>query len=327
MQQADSFVQKLLKARKPRPPKVRLYRETLGQNILRHHHLYLLALPGIIYFLMFKIAPTIGSIIAWQDYDIFNGVFKSEWVGWQNFVRMVTYHDFGKIFRNSLIIGLLKVAFTFFPPIIIALLLNEIRFRPFKSSVQTLVYLPHFLSWVIVSQICLNMLSPQGGIVNALRERIFGAEPIFFMAKTQYFRPIVVITSIWKEMGFESIIYMAALAAVPIELYEAAAIDGASRFQQMWRVTLPSLLPVMIIMALLKSGRFLEIGFDQIWTLSNPLVWEVADIFDTYVYRMGLLGGAYSVTTAVNLFKSVLGVILLLSLNYLAKRITGKAFL
>lgn len=326
MKQVNNFVQKLLKAGKPRKPKVRIYRETLGQNIVRHYHLYLLALPGIVFFLMFKIIPTLGSVIAWQDYDIFNGIFKSDWVGWRNFVSMVTYHNFGRIFQNSLIIGLLKVGFTFFPPIILALLLNEIRLKPLKSTVQTLVYLPHFLSWVIVSQICLNILSPQGGVVNVLREKLLGLEPLFFMAKESYFRPIVVITSVWKEIGFESIIYMAALAAIAVELYESAAIDGATRFQQLWRITLPMLMPTMIIILLLKTGRFLEIGFDQIWTLANPLVWKVADIFDTYVYRVGLLGGAYSLTTAVNLFKSVLGVILILSLNWLSKKITGRAF-
>ena len=327
VQQAGNAVQKLFEMKAHREPKVRFYRETLGQNVVRHYHLYLLALPGVAFFIMFRIIPTLGSIIAWQDYDIFNGIFKSRWVGWKNFYAMVMYHNFGRIFRNSLIIGLLKVGFTFSPPIILALLLNEIRFRPFKSTVQTLVYLPHFLSWVIVSQICLNVLSPQGGVVNALREKLFDLEPIFFMAKVQYFRPIVVITSIWKEMGFESIIYMAALAAIATELYEAAAIDGASRFQQLWRITLPSLMPTMVIILLLKASRFLDIGFDQIWTLANPLVWEVADIFDTYVYRKGLLGGAYSITTAVNLFKSVLGVILLVGLNFLAKKLTGKAFL
>jgi len=300
-------------------------REPLIQNVIRHRYLYLLALPGIAFFIMFRIIPSLGSVIAWQDFNIFAGIFKSEWVGWKNFRDMVAYYNFGRILRNSLLIGLYKVLFTFPPPLILALLLNEVRRLTFKRTVQTLVYMPHFLSWVIVSQIFISILSPQGGVVNILLERFFGIEPIFFMGKEAYFRPIVVISSIWKESGFESIIYLASLAAISSELYEAAAIDGASRWQQLWRVTLPSLLSTIIILFLLRIGRFLEIGFDQIFTLANPLVWPVADIFDTYVYRKGLLQGAYSVTTAVNLFKTVVGFVLLLGGNAMAKRLTGRS--
>jgi putative aldouronate transport system permease protein len=220
---------------------------------------------------------------------------------------------------------LYKVVFTFPPPLILALMLNEVRNLPFKRSVQTLVYMPHFLSWVVVSGIFINILSPQGGVVNIFLERVVGMEPIFFMGKEAWFRPIVVVSSIWKESGFESIIYLASIAAISHELYEAASIDGASRWQQLWRITLPSLLPTIIILFLLRIGRFLEIGFDQIYTLANPLVWPVADIFDTYVYRKGLLEGAYSITTAVNLFKTVVGIVLLTSANWAARRIAGRS--
>lgn len=300
-------------------------REGLVGNIRRHPHLYVLALPGIIFFVMIRIAPSLGSVIAWQDFNIFAGMLDSEWVGWQNFVDMVRYHNFRRILRNSLVIGLYKVVFTFPPPLILALMLNEVRNIAFKRSVQTLVYMPHFLSWVVVSGIFINVLSPQGGVINIVLERAFGMEPIFFMGQERWFRPIVVISSIWKESGFESIIYLASIAAISHELYEAASIDGASRWQQLWRITLPSLLPTIIILFLLRIGRFLEIGFDQIWTLANPLVWPVADIFDTYVYRKGLLDGAYSLTTAVNLFKTVVGVVLLLGANTAAKRTTGRS--
>jgi putative aldouronate transport system permease protein len=300
-------------------------KETLLQNVVRHRYLYLLALPGVVFFIMFRIIPSLGSVIAWQKFNIFSGILNSPWVGWKNFTDMVAYHNFGRILRNSLIIGLYKVVFTFPPPLILALMLNEIRSLRFKRSVQTLVYMPHFLSWVIVSQIFINILSPQGGIVNILLNRLFGIEPIFFMGKEVFFRPIVIISSIWKESGFESIIYLASLAAISMELYEAAAIDGATRWQQLWRITLPSLLPTITILLLLRIGRFLEIGFDQIYTLANPLVWPVADIFDTYVYRKGLLQGAYSITTAVNLFKTVVGFVLLLGGNAVAKRLTGRS--
>ena len=300
-------------------------KESIPQNIVRHPFLYLLALPGVVFFVMFRIIPSLGSVIAWQDFNIFAGILNSPWVGWKNFSDMVAYHNFGRILRNSLIIGLYKVIFTFPPPLILALMLNEVRNIKFKRTVQTLVYMPHFLSWVIVSQIFINILSPQGGIINIVLNRLFGLEPIFFMGKEAFFRPIVVISSIWKESGFESIIYLASLAAISSELYEAAAIDGATRWQQLRRITLPSLVPTITILLLLRIGRFLEIGFDQIYTLANPLVWPVADIFDTYVYRKGLLEGAYSITTAVNLFKTVVGFVLLLGGNAAAKRLTGRS--
>jgi putative aldouronate transport system permease protein len=274
---------------------------------------------------LFRVIPGLGSVIAFQDYSIFQGIADSEWVGFQNFVDMVQYHNFGRILRNSLIIGFSKLIFSFPFPVILAILLNEV-FRPmFKRSVQTLVYLPHFLSWVIVSQIFINLLSPQSGLVNIFLTNVLGTESIHFMTKEWFFRPLVVITTIWKESGFDSIVYLAALAAIDQQLYESASIDGASRWQQLWRITLPMLVPTMVVLFLIKTGRFLEIGFDQIWTLANPTVWPVADIFDTYVYRKGLLEGAYSLTTAVNIFKTVVSVSLLLSLNFVGRRVLGRS--
>lgn len=292
-------------------------------NIRRHWQLYLLALPGIVFLIMFRVIPAAGSVIAWQDYSIFAGVRGSEWVGWQNFRDMFQYDFFGRIFRNSLIIGMQRVLFSFPVPIILALLLNEVRNKAYQRTIQTLAYFPHFLSWVIVSQIFLNLLSPDGGLVNVIRENVFGLESRFFMINPRFFRPVVVVSYIWRQAGFDSIIYLAALSAIDPQLYEAAAIDGASRWKQLWYITLPSLMPTIITLFLINIGRFLEIGFDQIWTLSNPIVYEVADIFDTYVYRVGLLEGAYSITTAVNLFKAVLSFFLLFGANSLAKRTTG----
>lgn len=287
--------------------------------------LVVLATPVLVFIVMFRVIPALGSVIAFQDYNIFRGIRGSAWVGLDNFRDMVLYHNFGRILRNSLIIGFQKLIFTFPFPIVLALLLNEV-FRPvWKRSVQTLVYLPHFLSWVVVSQIFINILSPQGGLINIVLSRSFGMEPISFLTQERFFRPIVVVSTIWKESGFDSIVYLAALAGIDQQLYEAAAIDGASRWKQLWRITIPMLIPTMVVLFLIKSGRFLEIGFDQIWTLANPVVWPVADIFDTYVYRKGLLDGAYSLTTAVNLFKTVVSVTLLLSLNQLAKRALGRS--
>jgi putative aldouronate transport system permease protein len=292
-------------------------------NIRRHWQLYLLALPGIVFLILFRVVPAAGSIIAWQDFSIFAGVRNSEWVGWQNFRDMFQYDFFGRIFRNSLIIGMQRVLFSFPVPIILALLLNEVRNKTYQRTIQTLAYFPHFLSWVIVSQIFLNLLSPDAGLVNVIRENLFGLEPKFFMIDPRFFRPVVVVSYIWRQAGFDSIIYMAALSAIDPQLYEAAAIDGATRWKQLRYITLPSLMPTIITLFLINIGRFLEIGFDQIWTLSNPIVYEVADIFDTYVYRVGLLEGAYSITTAVNLFKAVLSFFLLFGANSLAKRTTG----
>lgn len=298
-------------------------REPLLRNIRNRPQLYMLVLPGFLFLVLFRVVPALGSVIAWQDYQIFAGFQASEWVGWDNFREMFQYNFFGRIFRNSLIIGLQRVLFSFPIPIILALLLNEVRTKSYQRSIQTIAYFPHFLSWVIVSQIFFNLLSPDGGLINVIRQSVFGLEPRFFMIQPQYFRPVVVISYIWRQTGFDSIIYLAALSAIDPQLYEAASIDGASRWRQLRSITLPSLMPTIITLFLINLGRFLEIGFDQIWTLSNPLVWEVADIFDTYVYRAGLLEGAYSLTTAVNLFKAALSFVLLFGANSLAKKTTG----
>lgn len=297
--------------------------EPLLRNIRNRPQLYLLVLPGLLFLIFFRVVPALGSVIAWQDYSIFAGFRASDWVGWANFREMFQYNFFARIFRNSLIIGLQRVTLSFPVPIILALLLNEVRAKGYQRTIQTIAYFPHFLSWVIVSQIFLNLLSPDGGLVNAIRQTALGLEPRFFMIQPQFFRPVVVISYIWRQAGFDSIIYLAALSAIDPQLYEAASIDGASRWRQLWSITLPSLMPTIITLFLINLGRFLEIGFDQIWTLSNPLVWEVADIFDTYVYRAGLLEGAYSLTTAVNLFKAALSFVLLFGANALAKRTTG----
>ncbi len=294
-----------------------------ASSLRDHPLLYLMVLPGVAFFLLFKIVPGLGAVIAFQDFNIFKGLFRSEWVGLDNFRALLSYSDFPRIFRNSLTIGILKIIFTFPAPVILALLLNELRPGAFKKLSQTALYLPHFLSWVVVSQLFINILSPQGGAVNSIIA-LFGGKEIFFMAQEKWFRPIFIISSIWKESGYESIIYLAALAAIPTELYESAAIDGAGRLQQLARITLPSLLPTIVVVFLLRTGNFLEVGFDQIWTLANPLVWSVADVFDTYVYRVGVLGGAYSMSTAVSMFKSAISLTFLMGGNYIAKRATGR---
>ena len=303
--------------------KVRTKASGIFRNLCERPTLYLLALPGLVFFILFKFVPSAGSVIAFQDFNIFKGIARSDWVGLANFKALLGYSDFSRIFINSVTLGILKVGFTFPVPIMLALLLNELRPGPFQKISQTSLYLPHFLSWVVVSQLFINILSPQGGAVNAAIVA-FGGEPIFFMAKEAWFRPIFIFSSIWKEAGYESIVYLAALASIPQDMYESASIDGANRFQQLIKITLPFILPTVAVMFLLRIGQFLEVGFDQIWTLANPLVWSVADIFDTYVYRVGVLGGAYSMSTAVSLFKSILNLSFLLGGNALAKRLAGR---
>jgi len=301
-------------------------RENLFQNISRHYILYLMVLPGLVFFVCIRLIPVAGSIIAWQEYSIFRGIFHSKWVGWKNFQELFAYYDFYRIFGNTLTIGLYRIIFGFPVPIILALLMNEVSHERFKKAIQSSLYLPYFLSWVVVAQLFYSILHPSSGIVNIFLQKTIGIEPIFFLAKDKLFQPIVTATFIWKYSGYYSIVYLAALASIDPQLYEAATIDGANRLQQLWAVTIPSLLPIMVIMLLLSIGRFLEIGFDQIYNLMNPLVLSTGDIFDTYVYRVGLQEGRYSLTTAVSLFKAVIGLILISCGNALAKKLTGEGF-
>lgn len=306
--------------------KGRLARKAFLKSFIRHRALYLMALPGIIFFIFIRLVPTAGSIIAWQDYSIFRGIFDSPWVGWKNFEAMFAHYDFYRIFRNTLMMGLYRVVLAFPVPIILALLINEVRQMWYKRTIQTLIYMPYFLSWVIVSQLFINFLDPSAGIVNIFLRDVLGAKPVFFMGKEVFFQPIVAISYMWKQSGYQSIIYLAALSAIDPQLYEAASIDGASRWKQTRVITIPLLVPTITVVFLLAIGRFLEIGFDQVWTLLNPLVWGRGDIFDTYVYRVGLLESKFSLTTAIGIFKSLIGFTLIIGGNALAKRLTGRGF-
>lgn len=301
-------------------------RESFFSNVGRHYHLYLMALPGLLFFVLIRLVPTAGGVIAWQKYSIFRGIFHSRWVGWQNFQELFAYYDFYRIFANTLTIGLYRIVFGFPVPVILALLMNEVTHERFKKTIQSSLYLPYFLSWVVVAQLFHSILHPSSGIVNIFLQKVLAVEPIFFLGKDRLFQPIVTATFIWKYSGYYSIVYLAALSSIDPQLYEAATIDGANRWQQLWAVTLPSLLPIMVVMLLLSIGRFMEIGFDQIYNLMNPLVLSTGDIFDTYVYRVGLQEGRYSLTTAVGLFKAVVGLILICGGNALAKKLTGEGF-
>jgi putative aldouronate transport system permease protein len=298
---------------------------TLLKSITQHPLLYLMVIPGLTFFIMFRIVPSFGSIIAWQKYSIFKGILHSPWVGWQNFRQMFAYADFGRIMYNTLAIGGMLILFGFPVPIALAILINEVRSKGFKRLIQTVIYMPHFLSWVIVGQLVYSLLSPTSGMVN-VAIRALGGKSIFFMAQGDFFKPIAVLANIWKEAGFMSIVYIAAIGGIDQALYEAADIDGAGRWTKMRSITLPLIMPTIVIMLLLEIGRFLEVGFDHIWNLLNSVVWSQGDILNTYIFRVGLQDGRYSFTTALGIFKAVIGFVLLMGGNKLAEKLTGRGF-
>ncbi|RAP75071.1 ABC transporter permease [Paenibacillus montanisoli] len=292
--------------------------------IWKYRTLYLLSIPGILYFLVFKYVPLLGSVIAFQNYNLFAGFSGSPWVGFEHFERMFQHYDFLRILKNTLVLGALDISLAFTAPIILALLLNEVRLVLYKKIVQTIVYAPHFLSWVIVSGIFAGMLSPTSGIVNAI-VGWFGIDPIYFLGENGYIRSILVGSGLWRDVGWGTIIYLAALTGINPELYEASEIDGAGRWKQTLKITLPSLLPVITVLFLLKIGDFMDYGFERVFVFQNPLNVTNSEILDTYIYKAGLKQMQYSYATAIGLFKSVVGLFLLVIANSLSRKATGES--
>jgi len=287
--------------------------------LIRDRWLYFLLIPGVLYFLVFKYAPMWGLIIAFQDYSPFKGFLKSNWVGLRNFYDFFINPDFLRLLRNTLVMSALNLLFFFPMPIILALMLNELRNFLFKRTVQTIIYIPHFISMVIVYSITYVILSIMGGPVNGLMIKLFG-HPIDFLASEAWFRPLILIQLIWKETGWGTIIFLAALAGVDVELYEAAIVDGAGRLRRLIHITLPSIMSTIVVLLILRIGYVLDNGFEQIFLMTNALNHSVADVFDTYVYEVGLRLGAFSYSTAIGMFKAVVGLILIWSTNFLAKK-------
>jgi putative aldouronate transport system permease protein len=288
-------------------------------RLWRNRWLYALLMPGLLYFLVFKYVPMWGVLLAFQNFSPYHGFWKSEWVGLEHFRVFFTNPEFFMLLRNSLILSLYNLIFFFPAPIVLALLLNEVRVALFKRTIQTLVYVPHFISMVIVASLTYVFLTTEGGLVNELLDQYFGFK-IPFLTSPDWFRPIIILQTIWKECGFGTIIFLAALAGVDPEQYEAAIIDGASRWRQMWHITLPSIRSTIVILLILRMGDVLDNGFEQIYLLLNPLNREVAEVFDTYVYFMGITQGAFSYSTAIGLFKSVVGIMLVVGANWTAKK-------
>lgn len=282
---------------------------------------HLMMLPGMIMLVIFVFVPLFGSVMAFENYSPAKGIFGSKWVGFDNFQFIFSLPDSRQVFVNTLIIAFGKLVLNIIIPVLFAILLNEIRVKVFKKTFQTIVYLPHFLSWVVLATVVTNMFSltgPFNSVISSL-----GGTPIQFLADNNWFRQIMVATDVWKEFGYNSVVYLAALTSIDLGLYEAASIDGANRFKQILHITLPSLLPTIVLMTALNLGNILNAGFDQIFNLYNPIVYETGDIIDTYVYRIGMVERQYSIGTAVGLFKSVISFILIMGANKAAKKLTG----
>ncbi len=289
-----------------------------------HYQLVLMFLPVVVLFVIFQYIPMGGIVIAFKDFKISKGIWDSEWVGFKNFQTLFAMPSFLEVLRNTIYISALKILFGFPAPILLAILLNELMNPRFKKTVQTISYLPHFLSWVILSGLFLQVLSPSGGLVNNLIVAL-GGKPVYFLGDTKYFVGTLVVTYIWKEVGWGSIIYLASVSSISPELYEAARVDGATRIQRIFAITLPSLFSVITIMFVMNIGNLINAGFDQIYNLYNPGVYKVADVLDTYVYRRGLIDMRYSFSVAAGLFKNLVAFALVVLANQVTRWLGGSA--
>ena len=280
--------------------------------------MYLLLLPCVAYFIIFNYVPMYGLILAFKDFKFSQGITGSAWVGLENFKYLFALGRFYEVLRNSLFLSLLRLVFFFPIPIILSLAMNEIPFVPYKRMTQTMVYLPYFISWVVIGGILVNLLSPSWGIINTLIKSL-GGDPVFFMGDARYFRGVAIISHIWKNAGWDTILYLAAVTSIDPELYQAATIDGASRVQRIWHITLPGIRTTIIILLLLSIGNIMNNGFEQIFILQNGSNIAVSEVFETYTYRLGIINGRFSFATTVGFFGSVVGFTLLLAANAIAK--------
>jgi putative aldouronate transport system permease protein len=293
-------------------------------DLNRDRSLYYLLIAPVAFMILFKFVPLLWITMAFKEYNIFRGLNESPWVGLLHFRRLFSTEEFYQVFRNTLLINVYRIAFLFPAPIIIALLLNEVTNIGFKRVVQTIIYVPHFLSWVVVAALFIQILSVDGGLVNQIIASA-GLRPVPFLMDKRFFRGILVFTAGWKDVGWNTIIYLAAITAIDPQLYEAAMVEGANRLQRTWHITLPGIASTIVVLLLLRLGQILGSNIDQVLMLYNPLVYEVGDVLATYVYRMGLGKMEYSFGTAVGLFNSVIGFILVISANALTRRISDRS--
>jgi putative aldouronate transport system permease protein len=297
---------------------VQARRKVAWREIKKSRYLYLLLLLPVAYFVLFRYAPMFGLVIAFKDFNIIRGIWASKWVGLANFKDVFSSPDFWNVFRNTMLISLYKIVFGFPLPIALAILMSEMRSRFVKRSVQTVLYLPYFISWPVIGTIILVIFSPSTGAFSQVSIWLTG-DRLNLLASRQYIRAILVASEIWKTTGWGTIVYFAALSTVDPGLYEAAVIDGASRWQQIWRITVPSIMNVIVLLLVMRMGWIMYAGFEQILVLQNPVVRDVSDIFETYVYRVGLGRGQYSFTATAEMFKSVVGLVLIVAADRFAK--------
>jgi putative aldouronate transport system permease protein len=282
--------------------------------------LYLMALPGMAFLILFKFIPMFGTIIAFKDFSVFRGFMDSPWVGIKHFETLFNYPDFFRVFSNTLILGFMKVIIAFPVPVVLALMINEVRKSALRKGIQTALYVPHFLSWVIISGIVFDFFS-LSGMFNIVIGW-FGYDPVLVMQESAYFRLVYIVTAIWRDAGWGTVVYMAAISSIDPQLYESAMMDGASKFKQMRHITFPLLLPTVLILFLLEIGNFMELGFDHVYNLLTPMTYSVGDILDTYVYRTGIQQAQYSFATAVGLFQSIIGFTLVYMFNRLSRKVS-----
>ncbi len=301
---------------------VRLKR--LGLKMWRHRWLYFLLILPLTYYVIFRYIPIYNAQIAFKDFFALKGVEGSPWVGFQHFEAFFKSYYFGSLIFNTVFFSVAKLALGLPCAIILALIINESRILRFKGLVQTIVYLPHFLSWVIMLGLLLALLPPSSGMINEIIKSM-GGQAISFLGSPVWFRPVVILSDIWKETGWSTILYLAALLAINPELYEAAEVDGASGLRRVWYISLPGILPVIVLVTLLRIGNILDAGFNQIFILYSVPVYSVGDIIDTWVYRSGVLDFQFSLATAVGLFKGVIGLILIVAANQVAKRVANQS--
>lgn len=292
-----------------------------GRHVAREWQIYLMLVPTVVWFIVFLYQPMYGLQIAFKDYSLWKGVAGSDWVGFEHFRTLFDSDQFMRAVKNTFLISFYSLIFGFPVPIILALMFNEILTQWYKKSTQTIVYLPHFISTVIMAGIVITAFSPSSGVVNLILAK-FGIDPIYFLTKPEWFRPIFIGSGIWQEAGFSSIVFLAAIAGVSPSLYESAIVDGASRWQMMWKITLPSILPTIIIMLIIRIGNLLEVGFELVILLYQPATYETSDIINTFIYRQGLQGGQYDVAGAAGLFNAIVAFVLVVSANMIARRYT-----
>lgn len=291
----------------------------LVENLIRYKEYYIMLIPGILFFLVFCYGPMYGLIIAFQDYYPLKGINGSVFVGLKHFRALFTDPFFMTVLKNTLIISIYKLILCFPAPIVLCLALNEIKNVRFKKAAQSISYLPHFISWVVVSGIIIEFLSPSRGPINILLQNI-GLDPIFFIAEPKYFRGVLVISDLWKSIGWGSIVYLAAVTAIDPSLYEAADMDGAGRIKKIIHITLPALVPIITVMLIMESGKILNDSFEQVYNFLTPSTYKVGDVISTFVYRMGIQKMQYSFTTAVDLFKNIISFLLVILTNYVARK-------